>query len=463
MKSVSPGLYQSPDGAYFVRPWIKGRRTWRKLRAVKLRAAIIESAAADWTAPAGTFAELCDLYTAAHCPNRKLQPRPESFTTAETARCTRLKSFFGNLPAGSIRLADLPRYHAWRTRKPNLRFGTGNRTVDKDLATLSNILNYGVATSQLAINYVARGRPRYQEEKAIRHSRAVAPASADVIHQLAAHFLASVPSEVFAWQALFAAFTGCRTSELLRLRLDAPNDIAPGYIEGNMLFLARSKNGVNPWSEIGPEFAEMLRAFRHWHASRFPRNPHYFPGRYGKSHVDLGAFGHALTRASGQLGLPKITPHGFRSFYVTKRRGDGASDVQIAGEIGDRTVLLMQSTYGGRPKNWRGEKPMTWLPENSLPAWQSWLPTDPCAIVRAQVDYKLDYAENPRLPNPLEVVEEVVAGDGIEPPTQGFSGTSSLVRKSPPATIANDCGLNAPAELRDSAPLSHGTGLSTGL
>jgi hypothetical protein len=55
------------------------------------------------------------------------------------------------------------------------------------------------------------------------------------------------------------------------------------------------------------------------------------------------ALAHALERICRNYGLPHITPHGLRSFYVTKRRSDGASDIVIAGEIGDRTAMASVS------------------------------------------------------------------------------------------------------------------------
>lgn len=424
MKPVGPGTYQrtNKDGriVFYARPVIRGRRTWRALQAVKLRAAIVEAAQTKWDAPAGSFTELADLYLAAGCPDRQLQSRADHFIPAERQRVGMLKAYFKNRSAASLRMADLPRYHQWRVRR--VRFGAGHRTVDKDQCTLSNILNYGVATGQLEINYLYRGRPRWQKEREIRHSRAVAPASAEIIHQLAAHFMDSLRSEVFAWQAWFAQFTGSRTSELLRLRWDATGPEAAGWMEGNMLFLGRrSKHGKNPWTLIGPEFQAMITAFRRWHDARFPKSPHFFPSPYQpRRMINAGAFGHALVRACRVLGLPHITPHGFRSFYVTKRRSDGATDVQIAHEIGDKTVSLMQTTYGDRPENWRGGKPVNWLPEDRLPAWQAWLPPGKPKCGTKPRTKAVSRSHR----RPVQPVGKVVAGDGIEPPTQGFSGIS---------------------------------------
>jgi len=371
--SISPGVYVDDQGRFWARPAIRGRYTWRLLKAVKRQAAIKEFANADYSAPTGRFREVAALYVLAGCPDRKLKPRGPNFVTAEPRRVTMLQTFFGTLPAASIRLDDLLRYERFRVRQ--VRYGTGGRTVDKDLCTLSNVLNYAVARRLIDFNYIRAGRPRFQEN--VRHAVQVAPPDACTIHRLADLLLESVRSEVLGWQLLFAMFTGCRTSELLRLRADAEHPGTAGFVQwgatDGRLSLHRSKSGVNPFAIIGPDFAQMLECWRRWHTTRHPHSPWYFPGPYDETQpIDNGALGHALTRLTKQLALPHITPHGLRSFYVTKRRSDGLADTVIAGEIGDKTVSLMQSTYGGRPDNWTGGTALSWLPAETLPAWQRW-------------------------------------------------------------------------------------------
>jgi integrase len=365
-------VYVDAFGVFWARPFIRGRRTWRKLKAVKAKAAVKENALTDWNAPAGAFAELAQLYLDAGCPNRRLEARPASFAYREEPKVKHLMAFFGQVPAASIRLADIPKYRAWRLRK--VARGSGERTVDLDTAALSNVMSYGVATGQLEMNYIRSGRPRYRRAADVRHSRTVAPADASVIHRLADELLSSVRSEVLGWQLLFAMFTGCRTSELLRLRLDADGPHAAGFYQDGHLFLgARSKHGVNPWAIVGPEFAECIDCFTRWHRKRFASSPWYFPSPKKRGHaVDANALGHALARSCRSLELPHITPHGLRSFYVTKRRSDGVADTVIAGEIGDQTVSLLQTTYGARPANWTGGAALSWLPAQGLPAWQRW-------------------------------------------------------------------------------------------
>lgn len=369
-KAIGGAVYQSPDGRYWSRPWINRRRTWRLLEADTRKAAFKEAAGAEWDAQKGSFAELSQLYIDARCPNRRLESRPKDFCEDEKRRIESLNKFFGPLAAAGIRLANIPAFARWRMRQRGR--GTKQRAVDKDTQTLSNVMNYGVSIGHLEINYVRSGRPRYRRAIDIRHCREMAPSSADAIHQIADELFGWLRSEVLAWQLLFTEFTGCRTSELLRLRTDARNSNEPGFIQADRLFLRRSKGGVNPWAIIVPEFAQMLECFSNWHRTRFPKSVWYFPSAVGNQPVNPGALGHALTRICAALKIPRVTPHGVRSFYVTKRRSDGASDVQIAGEIGDKTVALLQTTYGGRPENWSGGEALKWIPAEGLPVWLIW-------------------------------------------------------------------------------------------
>jgi hypothetical protein len=179
------------------------------------------------------------------------------------------KANFGRRRANEIRLADLPDYARWRMRHiPKSR--TGERAVDKDFCTLSNVLNYGVSIGQLDFNYIRSGRPRYRKASDVRHSREVMPPNADVIHQMANYFFDYRRSEVFGWLCYFSMFTGCRQSELRRLTHDAKDETQPGFMRPGYLYLGRrSKSGLNPWAEVCSEFSDMLDCFLRWHKTRY--------------------------------------------------------------------------------------------------------------------------------------------------------------------------------------------------
>jgi hypothetical protein len=93
--AVSPGVYVDGRGAYWSRPSIKGRRTWRKLRAIKQREAIKENANTEYAALAGNVADLAQLYCDANCPNRCLEARSAKFCAGENSRLVFILKYFG--------------------------------------------------------------------------------------------------------------------------------------------------------------------------------------------------------------------------------------------------------------------------------------------------------------------------------------------------------------------------------
>lgn len=369
MKRIAPRTYQDKKGRYWARFPVHGRYTWKLLRDVTTkRDAIAEAQSA--TAPrADSFTALSQLYVDAGCPNRRMETRPAYFVKEETARVVTLQEWFGNFTADEIRLPLIPKYAAWRMRRCRTKHGC-QRAVDKDLNTLSNVLQYGIVIQAIEQNHIRYNRPRYRKTSDVIHCRTKMPEDADTIHEVCDYLLSnSVRSEVFAWMTLFQMFTGCRTSELLRLRLDAPAG-SPGHrADGHLHLGRRSKSGVNPFIAIGDDFARMLQCFDLWHRSRHPRHKPYFPSPFG-SVTTAKSHGHALRRVCESLNIPHITPHGLRAYYVTKRRRDGAHDAVVASEIGDKTVTLIATTYGDIP----GGKLLTWKPGRGLPSWDRWLP-----------------------------------------------------------------------------------------
>jgi len=361
-----------PTGRYRARFPVNGRYTTKILKATTKREAIKE--AQDANADRGdNFSALADLYLQSGCLTRKQKFKRGTarFIADETTRATKLKEYFGKLPVETVNdLLQVPKYAAWRLRQ--FRDGRGTRAVDKEVQTLSNIINFAVfGTKQVRLNFVQSNRPRYHVVRS--PSRARMPESADVIHQLADYFLTAsqhdgraLRSEVFGWMTLFQMFMGVRTDELMRLRLDAKPEEAGAIVNGWLHLGRRSKSGVNPYCAIGPEFGQMIQCFHRWHADRFPKAKAYFPSPDGELHHVSHC--KALTRAARTLGLPHITPHGLRSYYVTKRRRDGILDSHIAAEIGDKTVSLIATTYGDTP----GGQKLSWLPSQGLPAWTLW-------------------------------------------------------------------------------------------
>ncbi len=301
------------------------------------------------------------------------------------------------------KLARMDGYANWR-RTFIKRGKGGGCTIRMDLVILSNILHFGTKLGSDVgfndVNQIFRGRDRYHKD--ITHARDRRPANAEAIHAIASELFKQSPAGVQAspaatsgWQSLFQMFTGCRTSELLRLRRDAATDKAAGFIRWlpaaeqleredgvlGFLYLQRSKKGINPYADIGAEFAEMLTAFFKWHEAAFGgAQAYYFPAPPFRRRESYGA---RLAAAAARLGLPHVTPHGYRSYFATKLRRDGKRSEEIAALMGDKTVRLVDDVYAdhvkGEKLHWRqgaaavdGKPDGASVPGITPPVQQAW-------------------------------------------------------------------------------------------
>lgn len=242
---------------------------------------------------------------------------------------------------------------------------TNARAVDLELNTLKNVFKFAVRSGWLLRNPLDFRRPAYCNSSTVRHCRECAPRSAEELHAHALFFFEDPGTEVLGWQLLFEAFTGCRTSEALALRTDAKAEHEPGFVAGDVLWLQRAKGGVNNFFRVHPALALYLAAWRSWHDERQGGSLWWFPGTDGQR-PGVDTLSGALRRSSKLLHPGyRVTSHGLRSYYVTVRRSQGASDAQIAIELGQRTgpSLIVQVYGDNRPAA------LDWLPKGK-PAWE---------------------------------------------------------------------------------------------
>ncbi len=284
----------------------------------------------------------------------------------ETSRIKKLRSILSDRIAEKLSAPDLTIYFD-RRREGMKRSQHGGRAVDLELQALKACLVWSVQHGLLAANPIAT-RPKFGTAP-VRHCRDCMPADAEELHALAATLFEDRKSEALGWQLLLEAFTGCRTGEILRLRWDAPNRGA-GFIEGDHLWLQRSKGGVNPFCCIHPSLADALRWLRIWSNIRHPGSPWFIPSTRAKGQAMYeSSLTHALKRIGPIVSGAHRTSHGLRAYYVTVRRSDGVADGQIAAEIGDSSgAAIISSTYGSIPPNWQGAAGLSWLPKGAA-AW----------------------------------------------------------------------------------------------
>lgn len=390
-RAIGNGAYEGEDKTYWLRVTINGSRTWRKLKARSERFALKEASTItglrisaqrglcdDPLAPPAVTTNLqtlADEYERSGCPNHKLEPRTPKQVHYEKSNLKWIRAYFGKHSPADIAVKDCPKYREWRAPKI-VRGKGGDRQIDRELTSLSNLLSWAVTAEHIDFNKIGSKRPRFRREDEVVHCRERAPESADEVHKLASQFFRDPQSEVLGWQMLLEALTGCRTCEIIRLRMDAKPGQA-GYIEEQYRHLHRAKKGVNPFTLIHPALRSLIEAHHEWHRIRFPEgNPWWLPGfrLHPTAHVHNASLSDALRRITALLNMEHRTSHGMRSFYVTVRRSQGASDAQVAAEIGDKTVELIRKTYGDIPPNWKGRPGLQWLPTTGEPAWAPWTP-----------------------------------------------------------------------------------------
>lgn len=400
LEFIEAGIYRdSRTGRLVHRPIISGKRTERRLKSTTLTMARKELAvlktrqlesslgiALDPYGKAITIGPLAELWSQAGCPGRDGRPRAGDKLKSEQAKLKRMLPFWAARDARApITDEDVREFHKHRTRQGKRKGLSLNRTVDSELGALRNIFRWAVKNPRqtgLRLNPMPAELTRFDEPAAVRHCTAVMPMSDEIMHQHAAYLLADNRSAALGWQFLLECLTGARTSEIIRCRRDAKHPRQPGYQDETALHLHRCKKGIEPWAllECVPGHAplrECLEAFHHWHQKRYlnPEVQWFIPGQNPAKPITRLALTRALNRSSAALGLPKITSHGCRAYFVRTLRSLGVDDSEIAKRLGHRGgVGEVEKTYGLSEPGWFGSRKMDFLPADAAPAWRRFLP-----------------------------------------------------------------------------------------
>jgi integrase len=359
---IGAGLYRR-GGTIFARIRENGKRTWRSTNTSDLTTARkilkawreqqvlsmhgVEPAEAALNRNRLTVDEVLKAYAKAGCPTRKLQPKSPATVRNELAMLNPLRRYFGERAAVTLKLADCDLYRDWRNAggykiERKLKNGEptkrktcgGDRGVDLELTTLSNALTLAVRRGELKANPL-RGRTAYTVAANVRHCREVAPTPRSLAKIIG--WLRGRNETAIADLVAFLAYSGLRIGEALPLTWQGVN-LGEGLVN-----VKREKRGVNPWVAITPELDMLLRDMQRRAASALlfpsPQNP-------GKPR-ERRHCNRRIKAACRALGLPHVTPHGLRSFYVTQCRQSGLTDSEIAMLIGDKSgAAIIAHTYG---------------------------------------------------------------------------------------------------------------------
>lgn len=364
---LGPSLYRK-GGVIYARVRVKGKRTWRSTETNDPREArkwLKKWRNDGWLLANGiepkgvvlqrkrvTVREVIEAYVKAGCPTRKMQAKAPVTIRIELALTRPLLTYFGEIPAAALTLGDCDKYLEWRTSggyvanfhlrgKPQTKSTRGGkRVVDLELVVLSNALNLATRRATITANPLV-GRSRYTSASEVRHCREVAP-SPDGLGKIDSWFRARGEDQV-ADILCFLAYSGLRIGEALAVEWESVD------WPSRLLHVKREKRGITPWVPILPEMEMLLQSMRK-RATSFLLFPSYAdPTRP----MDPSAIRHRLKAACETLGLGHATPHGLRSYFVTRAREAGLSDAEIAALIGDKSgPSIIAHTYGDvRPEH----------------------------------------------------------------------------------------------------------------
>lgn len=343
------------------------------------------------------FRNIVAMFIAAGCPTRKHLPRVGKSLEEYKSYLTLLTKAFGSKPWDHIDNDGLRAFHAQITAEIQSKYKvdadsaglrrSGDRTVELAFDALTSLYKWGRQfPSRTGITHIPFDRIRYRVGAKIRHSRECQPRDGDEVDEYCAALDADSHSEVLAWQMQFQWFTGQRTHELLRLRVDGSNSDTPGFIDlkKNRLWFYRSPThkGTDLFWKLTPTFRSFLEAHRLWHQRRYPNSPLMFPNLRDPSRAaDKNALTKALARECeirdrrDQNGKRRnITAHGIRSGHASYLWNEVTADgtpkyesAYVAARLGQKSDRNLVECYGER-----GD-PISLHP-TVRPWWHRWLP-----------------------------------------------------------------------------------------
>ena len=356
---IAPNLYRRGSGDWiYARVKVEGKMAWRSTetedaetarKVLKewreqqvLRRNGIEPPIAALERKRLTVTQAIDLYIAAKFPDRKMRPKRPSTVKTETKCFEKLRRFLGSRAAVGLTLKDCDAYRDWRMsggytwqqgdKKHNSQ--AGNRLVDIELQTLSNVLVFATRRQKIKSNPL-QSRPRSHREEDTRHCRETAPTPLQL--EMIERFLRQNGRHVIADCVMFLAFCGLRVNEAL------PLDWEPVDWKNEIIHVKREKRGITPWVPIMDEMQTLLHDMKARSKSHL-----LFPSsRDSTRPIAYSTVAGRLARTCRDLGMKHVTLHGLRSYFVTRCREAGLSDAEIAMLIGDRTgPAIIARTYG---------------------------------------------------------------------------------------------------------------------
>jgi hypothetical protein len=247
-------LYINPKGVYYLRKRNEHEDTDVSLKTTKIRVAIqlrdtysvdrLQSQLGGKQAPKAKrymiSAALDDYHTAKHPTmrrNKMKYPGVKHMRTEEDA-LPMLKKFFRKRFVDELTQDLLDEYCKWRPTQ-SLRDTDCLRTVDLELNTLSNALNWAKRKGKIQENPIA-SHTRYYDPRKSRKTKEVSPKTTIEFHGAGSHMFDDPRSESIGWQWMFEGMSGMRADESLKLLFRPLLNDALGHVADNHMWVRPS-------------------------------------------------------------------------------------------------------------------------------------------------------------------------------------------------------------------------------
>jgi hypothetical protein len=180
-KAVAPGIYEdtwNSKGTLHERPYINGKRSWRRLEVSTVSDArdILKARRTDQAraklgladnpydrAILTTVGDAIRHYQKDKYPDKQMAPRPEVTRAIEEANCETLLPFWNVVQIADVKQSMFDAYFRWRAKRVK-KGATGRRSTDQELSTIANVMSWAHRCEVIRYNPMPVDRITFNSE-----------------------------------------------------------------------------------------------------------------------------------------------------------------------------------------------------------------------------------------------------------------------------------------------------------
>lgn len=285
--------------------------------------------------------------------HRRLVKAPNT-SDREARRSVPVLRFFGRFRLADVRPGDVLDYVARRKEAD----GVGNRTVNLELTLLRSFFKFA------RMNGMVMSNPAKEVTNlAETHDEKWTPTREEFLRLVGAARSLRHAAYIEPW-LWFRAYTGTRPAESFHVEW-ADVDFAGGQVHIRPKQGHRLKNGrfrvVSMHPELRPVLLQWRRVWERLYRMRKRRYPdskdHDWVFIHPHNHDERGkGFLRTFDQARKAAGLPRMTSHTLRHYFISQCVMAGIPFFTIAKWVGHRNTRMIEETYGHLTPDYQAEQ-----------------------------------------------------------------------------------------------------------